>query len=147
MIKALKQMWAQAAASPPATKQHDVALAVAALMTEVMRMDGKMDAAERTHIVGRLEQRFGLSRTAVHRLIEDAGRETEQALDLHQFTSVVVKSFTTEERIQILADLWQVAMADGYVDPYEEQLLRRIAELMGLHHSQFIRAKLTAGAD
>ena len=147
MIRALKQMWAQAAASPSATKQHDVALAVAALMTEVMRMDGEADAAERAHIVGRLEQRFGLDTTAVHRLIEDAGRETEEALDLHQFTSVVVKSFTTEERIQILADLWQVAMAGGYVDPYEEQLLRRIAELMGLHHSQFIRAKISAGVD
>ncbi|PIX55288.1 MAG: hypothetical protein CO188_13595 [Zetaproteobacteria bacterium CG_4_9_14_3_um_filter_54_145] len=146
MINKLKQIWVQASASPKASKQHDVALAVAALMTEVMRMDGKLDAAEQSHIVSKLETRFALGSAEVHRLIEQAGRETEQALDLHQFTSVVVKSFCTEERIHILVELWQVAMADGHIDPYEEQLIRRIAELLGLHHSQFIQAKISASA-
>jgi len=146
MIQKLKQIWAQAAASPAPSKQHDVSLAVAALMVEIMRMDGKLDSAEHSHIVCTLEKRFGLAKTEVHQLIEQASSETEQAMDLHQFTSVVVKSFTTPERIHILAELWQVAMADGHVDPYEEQLIRRIAELIGLHHSQFIQAKIAAGA-
>jgi len=69
----------------------------------------------------------------------------QKALDLHQFTSVVVKGFSTEERIGILVELWAVALADGFVDPYEEQLIRRMADLMGLHHSQFIAAKVAAG--
>ncbi|MDX8405508.1 MAG: TerB family tellurite resistance protein [Mariprofundus sp.] len=146
MIKKLKQIWAQAASAPEASKQHDIALAVTALMVEIMRMDGKLDAAEHSQIVSALEQRFGLGKAAVQELIEQATSETEKAMDLHQFTSVVVKSFTTQERVHILAELWQVAMADGHIDPYEEQLIRRIADLVGLHHSQFIQAKIAAGA-
>jgi len=146
MIKKLKEIWTHASASPASTKQHDVALAVAALMTEIMRMDGKLDPAEHKQIVRKLEQRFGLGNQEAQQLIDEAGRETDQAQDLHQFTSVVVKSFRTQERIHILSELWQVAMADGYIDPYEEQLIRRIADLLGLDHSQFIQAKLTAGA-
>ena len=145
MIQKLKQIWAQAASSPAPSKQHDTSMAVAALMVEIMRMDGKLDSVEHARIKGTLEKRFGLGKTEVHQLIEEATSETEQALDLRQFTSVVVNAFTTPERVHILAELWQVAKADGHIDPYEEQLIRRIAELLGLHHSQFIEAKIEAG--
>ncbi len=145
MINKLKQMWKQAAASPQEKKKHDVSLAVAALMVEVMRMDGHLESAERSEIILALEKRFGLGQVEIHDLIENALQQVEQALDLHQFTSVVVKGFSTDERIDILTELWAVALADGFVDPYEEQLIRRTADLMGLHHSQFISAKIAAG--
>jgi len=145
MINKLKQMWKQAAASPQEKKKHNVSLAVAALMVEVMRMDGHLESTERSEIILALQKRFGLGQVEIHDLIEDALQEVKQALDLHQFTSVVVKGFSTEERVGILTELWGVALADGFVDPYEEQLIRRMADLMGLHHSQFIAAKVAAG--
>ncbi len=145
MINTLKQMWKQAAASPQERKKHDLSLAVAALMVEVMRMDGHLESAERSEIILALEKRFGLGQVEIHELIENALQQVQKALDLHQFTSVVVKGFSTEERIGILVELWAVALADGFVDPYEEQLIRRMADLMGLHHSQFIAAKVAAG--
>jgi len=145
MIKRLKALWADASGSPAESRQHDVSLAVAALMTEVMRMDDRLDKTERDKIVEKLRQRFNLGSDETDRLIKQAEQQVSSSLDLHQFTSVVVKSFTTEQRVHILAELWQVAMADGHVDPYEEQLIRRIAELIGLHHSQFIEAKISAG--
>ncbi len=144
MINKLKQIWKQAAASPQEKKKHDISLAVAALMVEVMRMDGHLESAERSEIILALEKRFGLDQVEIHDLIDNALQEVEQALDLHQFTSVVVKGFPTAERIDILTELWAVARADGFVDPYEEQLIRRMADLMGLHHSQFIEAKIAA---
>ena len=145
MIQKLKQMWKKAAASPQASKKHDVSLAVAALMVEVMRMDDKLEDAEHSAIMLAIEQRFGLSEQEIHALVEQAKQEVDQALDMHQFTSAVVKGFPTEERIDILSQLWSVAWADGHIDPYEEQLLRRIADLLGLHHSQYIKAKIAAG--
>ena len=145
MIQKLKQMWKQAAASPDTTKKHDVSLAVTALMVEIMRMDDKLEDAEHSAIMLAIEQRFSLSEDEIHALIEQAKQEVDQALDMHQFTSAVVKGFSTAERIDILSQLWSIAMADGYVDPYEEQLLRRIADLLGLHHSLYIKAKIAAG--
>lgn len=144
MIDRLKRMWTRAARSPAGRKRHDVSLAVAALMVEIMRLDGKLAEAEHSQIVIALEQRFGLAESEIHELIEQAGREADEALDMHQFTSVVVKGFSTDERADILTELWSVAMADGHVDPYEEQLIRRIADLLGLHHRRLIRAKIDA---
>jgi len=146
MIKKLKQMWKEAAASPQEKQPHGLSLAVAALMVEVMRMDGHLESSERSEIVLALSRRFGLDQVEIHELIDNALQEVAEALDLHQFTSVVVKGFSTRDRIGIVAELWSVALADGFVDPYEEQLIRRMADLMGLHHSQFIEAKIAAGA-
>lgn len=144
MIRKLQKLWRNAAETPLEKRQHEVSLAVTALMVEVMRMDGKLDEAERSEIVLAIKKRFGLSKAEVHELIEVASREADQALDLHQFTSTVVISFSTTQRQEILVELWGVAMADGTVDPYEEQLLRRMAELLGLHHREFIQAKVAA---
>ncbi|MBN4082475.1 TerB family tellurite resistance protein, partial [Mariprofundus ferrooxydans] len=32
------------------------------------------------------------------------------------------------------------------IDPYEETLIRKVAELIGVHHHQFIDAKIQAKA-
>ncbi len=145
MLTTLKQLWQQAVESKPRKAPHDLALAVAGLMVEVMRMDGHLHEAERATIIGALQARFDLDAEEVEQLIARASSKVELALDMHQFTSVVVKGFSTEERVAILAELWAVAQADGHVDPYEEQLIRRAAELLGLHHTQFIEAKIQAG--
>jgi len=145
MIRKLKKLWKTAAASPVASQKHELSLAVTALMVEIMRVDDQLLDVERNEIMARLRQRFALSQADLHALIARAEDKVEQALDMQQFTSVVVKGFGTGERVDILVELWGIANADGVVDPYEEQLIRRMADLMGLHHSQFIQAKVTAG--
>ena len=37
--------------------------------------------------------------------------------------------------------LWRVAYADGCLDPYEEALVRKIADLIYVPHRDFIRTK------
>jgi len=146
MLKSLKKLWKEAVESPASgRKAHSLELSVAALMVEIMRVDGKVEEAERREILAQLQISFDLSDEASANLIEQALLETEKSLDVHQFTSRVVKGFTTEERIGVLRQLWHVAMADGHIDPYEEQLIRRTADLLGVHHRQFIEAKLAAG--
>jgi len=44
----------------------------------------------------------------------------------------------------VIANMWRVAWADGEIHHYEEHLIRRVADLLHLHHSHFIRAKLQA---
>jgi len=144
MINSLKRLLKGHSKNPEQQREHDISLAIAALMIEIMRMDGQLEAAEHVKILQLLQQRFRLTGEELHTLVERAGKAAGQALDLHQFTSVVIRHYSSAERQDIIADLWRVAMADGHVDPYEEQLIRRTSELIGLHHRQFIKAKLQA---
>lgn len=124
--------------------KDDISLAVTAVMVQVMNIDGKMDAAERHVIFQALEKRFKLSGDAVDTLIKKAKQANETASDSHQFTKQIINYYNTQERIQFLTELWQVAMIDGHIDPYEEQLIRRIAKLIGVYHGEFIQAKIDA---
>ncbi len=139
MLKSLKALFQRDQA-----QEHSLELCVAAVMVELMRVDDRIDEAERHEILNSLKQAFQLSDGEAGELLEEAVRAADASLDLHRFTSRIVTGFSTEERIGILRRLWRIAMADGRVDPYEEQLLRRLADLLGIHHSQFITAKIDA---
>ena len=141
MIEKLKRLWQSPKREAP---EDNLALNLAVLMVEVMRRDGRLDPAERQAILEALEQRFALSREEALALIDQAKDEDDKAYDLHRFTAPIVKHFPATERIGMVRELWQVAMADGHVDPYEEQLIRRIAELIGVYHHEFIDAKIAA---
>jgi len=142
MIKRLKKLFGEKSDGKP--REHDIALAVAALMVEIMLMDGKLDEAEHRVIHTLLGKRFKLDDAEINALIERATNAADKAHDLYQFTSRIIKEYPIEERSDIIRELWRVAMADGHVDAYEEQLIRRIADLIGVHHHQFIDAKIQA---
>ncbi len=143
-MNTLKKLWKTPTASQAHSGGHDITVAVTALMVEVMMMDGRVDEAERNEIATALQQRFALSEAGAYQLIDRATTAVDSAHDLYQFTSRIIKGYPIEERTSIIRELWRVAMADGHVDVYEEQLIRRIAELVGVEHRLFIDAKITA---
>jgi len=144
MIQTLKKFLHVPTASSTKADGHDISVAVTALMVEVMMMDGRLDDAEHNEIAAMLQQRFALSDTDADKLIDRAAVAADKAHDLYQFTSRIIKEYPLEERTSIVCELWRVAMADGHVDVYEEQLIRKIADLIGVEHRHFIDAKITA---
>lgn len=128
----------------PVDKKHDLSLAVSALMIEIMHIDGEMADAEHEEINKALQKRFSLSDQETQSLIKKAQDASEQATDFHQFSSQIKDNYSTEERIDVLKDLWRVAMADGHIDSHEEHLIRRVANLIGVYHAEFIQAKISA---
>ena len=144
MIKRLKNLFRGMTGDEAPGTEHDIATAVAALMVEVMLMDGRLDEAEQGVIASLLKRRFSMDDAAIDALIRQATTEADKAHDLFQFTSRIIKAYPINQRSAIIRELWQVAMADGHADAYEEQLIRRIAELIGVHHQHFIGAKIQA---
>jgi uncharacterized tellurite resistance protein B-like protein len=120
-------------------------LATAALLVEVMRADQHATDAERAQLLKLLHESFGLPDAELDDLVRLAEAESEEAHDLFQFTRLVSEHYDAEQRIELVRNLWRVAWADGNIDRYEEHLIRRIADLLYVRHSDFIRAKLDTG--
>lgn len=119
-----------------------VELATAALLSEIIRADRHADERELAAYKAMLEARFSLSEQELSALMED-GRETaEEAVDMVQFTQVVNERCDNDEKRAILKSLWEVAYADKDIAPIEEHTIRRIADLLHMPHSQFIKTKL-----
>lgn len=145
MLKAIKdfvekQIMAPAEASGE-DGEHALQLATAALLVEMSRQDETIEQAERDAIEQALRERFALRPDEVEELYRLAESEVKEAIDYYQFTSLIKDSFSMEQKEHIVELLWRVAVADGHIDSFEEHMVRRIADLLYLPHSSFIRAK------
>lgn len=124
--------------------QHRRHLAAAALLVEVARADFEFDADEQQTIRKLLADTLALGAAEVDEIVRLAHEESRDATSLHQFTRLVHESHSLDEKKQLMEALWRVAYADGRLDKYEEQLLRRIGDLIHLRHAEFIQAKHAA---
>ncbi len=123
---------------------HHINLACAALLAEVMRADHSIDAGEEQALTLVLKNLFNLSSSECSELLQDALQRVETSSDLFQFTAVINQQLDAAAKFRLMTGLWQVAYSSNGLDKYEEHIIRRIAELLYVPHSEFIRAKLEA---
>jgi uncharacterized tellurite resistance protein B-like protein len=121
--------------------EHGLRLATAALLFEMLRADDSDHPDERIAVERVLQEQFDLSRDETRELAELADQEAAEAASLYQFTGLINEHFTPEQKVSVVEMLWQVAYADGCLDPYEEALVRKIADLIYVPHRKFIQAK------
>jgi uncharacterized tellurite resistance protein B-like protein len=119
----------------------DSRLALAALLVRCMAIDGTVSEDERQLLRSLLMRHYTLSDTDVDTLIEDATQAEHEAVDLYRFTSVLKRQLGEEERIRVIEQLWEVVFADGKAHEFEENLVWRVAELMGVHRRDRIARK------
>ncbi len=128
------------------TTKHRLQVATAAMLIEMARADFDVHPEEIEQVTQAVQTTFGLSQTDAEELIRLAEEEAKQATDYYQFTSLINKGFSLEEKIQVVELMWQVAYVDGHMDKYEDHLVRKLANLMHVAHKDFIAAKHRARA-
>jgi uncharacterized tellurite resistance protein B-like protein len=114
----------------PEDKPDDLRLAVAALLVEAACRDDTFDQDERDAIEQLVTDKFELSKDETHELIESAHDAQKESNQLYGFTRGMVQKMEYEERVHLIEMLWDVAYADGVLDPHEDTLIRRIAGLI-----------------
>ena len=121
--------------------EHRLKLATAALMIEVMKQDGETKNKEVESVKKALQAKFELTKTEIDELFTLASEEAKQSVDLYQFTSLIREHFSQEKKIKTIEYLWTIAYADNHLDPHEEHLIRRIADLLYVTHQDFMNTK------
>jgi uncharacterized tellurite resistance protein B-like protein len=117
-------------------------LAVAALLVEILRADFDVSSDERRQVLGSLQRLLDLDPRACEELLGLAEAHIDRSHDLYQFTSAINRTYSPEDKQRLLEELWRVAHADERLHKYEEHLIRRIADLLHVRHSEFIATKL-----
>ena len=116
----------------PTFEDGDYRLATVALLVHVANVDGMVDPLERQRLRTLIEDRFGLEEAATTRLIERAEQSDKEAVDFFHFTSVLKRSLDDDGRHKIIEMMWDVVFADGTVTEFEENVVWRVAELLGV---------------
>lgn len=130
-----------------AAMQHRLQLASAALLIEMAQADNQRHSMEFQAIHDGIMEVFDLSAEETAELIELADEEAHAATDHFEFTHLINAGFDYAGKTKLVELLWRVCLADAEMDRYEEQLVRKIAELLHIEHSDFIAAKLRVQRD
>ncbi len=126
------------------TSDNDIQLAAAVLLVEVIRADSQLDEEEVQRLLTTLKARWKLSQDDANVLQERAHSRSEDASDLYQFTRLLGDNWGYEERVKLITNMWHLAYSDNHLAPEEEALIRKVAGLLYVSHSDYIRAKLKA---
>ena len=134
-----------ALSAPEATTEEKLQLATIVLFLEMMHMDDKVEPKEQEIILSLIHQNFSLTAEQTDSLIELADQQRKAATDYFQFTSLINKEYSIEQKIRLIESLWKIAFIDGVLEMNEEYLVRKIADLLHVPHTDFILAKNRVG--
>lgn len=128
MFEALRSIFSK----PDATMlSMEPKLAVAALLVHLAAIDGSIKAEERTALESTLQDYYGLTDSEVRKLIEEATRRDQESVDFYRFTSAL-SSLDAAEKLEIIRMMWLVVFADNKNHELEDNMVWRIAELIGV---------------
>jgi uncharacterized tellurite resistance protein B-like protein len=111
------------------------------LLLQLSHADFDSTEQEQQLVLGYLQREYQLAPAIAQQVLAQANQLAADATCLHAYTSKL-KVLSETERLALLNQLWQLAWADGSVDPNEEMMLRKVADLLFIRHSDFIKAKL-----
>lgn len=125
----------------PINEAHQLKLASASLLIEMIRMDHKIEKTEHDMVKALIKKDFDLSEEETETLFTLAEEESQNAIDYYRFAKLINKEYDNSQKITVIENLWHIAYADGELDKYEEHYLRKVADLLHIPHKEFIKAK------
>ncbi|HEY0568712.1 MAG TPA: TerB family tellurite resistance protein [Xanthobacteraceae bacterium] len=132
---------------PSRFEENDYRVAAAALLVHAAEIDGNMTAAEREKLQALVKQRFGLGDAETDELVKEATEAEHEAVDLYHFTSLINRSLDEAGRRRLVEMLWEVVYADGKVSEFEDNLIWRAADLLGISSRDRIELRRQVAGD
>jgi uncharacterized tellurite resistance protein B-like protein len=117
---------------PARFEENDYRLTAAALLIHASTIDGQVSAAERDKLRSVLKSHFALDDAATAELIDMGTQAEQEAVDLYHFTSLISRSLDEAGRLGIVEMMWEIVLADGRVTEFEDNLMWRAADLLGV---------------
>jgi uncharacterized tellurite resistance protein B-like protein len=125
----------------PADRDRAIRVATALLLVEVARADYDDDAIEDRAMHALIKEHFALSDDEAQLLIEEARQQADRAVSLQSFTRELHEHLSVDEKDKVVEMLWRVALADDRLDKYEDYVVRKVADLLYVRHSDLIRIR------
>jgi len=117
-------------------------VATAALLIEIAKADGNFSDDEKKRIIELMKNEFELDDNLVSELFELSEEKVKESISVYEFSSVINESFTREEKIELMKNLWRVIYEDGKLDSHEDRLIKIIGSTLNLEHKDVIGTKL-----
>lgn len=149
MLDTFRKLIAEFAGEPEPERRFgddDYRLAAAALLVHLIAIDGHIADVEMQKLKSLLSDRFQLDADATEELVREATAAEGDAVDLYGFTSRIMRSVDEPGRLRIVEMMWELVFADGRVSEFEESVIWRAADLLGISSRDRVEMRQRAAA-
>lgn len=146
MIKKITNYLASILKVDEKSEKADKRIAIASLLCAVAYADHDTSEVELLAIEASLITLLSVDKVAVQTLMGIAKEEVKVSTSIFEFTSQLAE-LEHKERIEVIEAMWRTAYADNHLGEIEEAIIRRVASLIYVPHSEFIRTKLKVLAE
>ena len=119
----------------------ELQIAVSKILVRTAKIDDEFHILEEQKILELLTKYFSLNDEDSKNLMELGISEEKSATDLYAYTNTIKKSLELSERKKIIEMMWQIIVTDDNFDPYENNLVWRVAELIGISTRERVQIK------
>ena len=116
-------------------------LAAAVLLIEVAKSDHTVGDTEIERLKAVLKREWKLEDADLSDLVDVAREAADAHASLYEQIALINGNFSAQQKQRLMRGLWEVAYADDQLHHHEELLIRRLADLMYVSHTDFIRCK------
>ncbi len=111
------------------------------LLMEAARLDEANAQQKRAVVAEVMREQFSIPEADLAAMIDAGGRPENRLTAYYDQVTLINKGFDPARKARFIEQLWRVTVADGDIDMYEDQLVRTLAELLYVPHTDFILAK------
>ena len=122
----------------------EVQLAIARLMMEVVKVDGRVDRIELITMTEILRHQFELNQQEINDIFAIISGSRADQNALRKLTRTICQTWGNAKRMKLLENLWVVALADHNIDQDENSLVRELAGLLCLNEMQIFQTQENA---
>ena len=138
MIKFLKNLFNMKQSDQESNKvetykdleDFDVIEAVAVMLLRAANIDGNKDEKEILLIKKLLNEQFNLDLNEVNLLIAASSEKEEASADLYKWSKIINDNYSKEKKNIVFSLMCEIVNADGVIDPFESNFIRRLSGLL-----------------
>ncbi|MEO8232948.1 MAG: TerB family tellurite resistance protein [Ignavibacteriota bacterium] len=128
--------------STSSNKNKKVEVAACALFIEMAKADGVFTDDERNFIIDEMKSTFNLDDDYVNELMQLAEQRVKDSVSLYEFSREINKSFSQDEKLELIESLWRLIYKDEKLNEYEDNLIKKIGVTLNIEHKKIMNAKL-----
>ena len=115
--------------------------AVIILLIEACQIDGKASQEELDYIKNLLIKKFKFSDTEADENMKNALNDGDKRIEIFSQIKIVLNEMDHSERVDVIEMMWGVILADGIIDDFEANLMRRMNGLLYVSGMESAEAK------
>ncbi|MGY8975201.1 MAG: tellurite resistance TerB family protein [Alphaproteobacteria bacterium] len=118
--------------------------AVIILLIEACQIDGETGQEEVQYIKKLLINKFNFSEADAEANINTALKDNNKRIEIFSQIKIILNEMDHKERIDVIEMMWGVILADGIIDDFEANLMRRMNGLLYISGIESAEAKKRA---